>query len=284
MPRRKRLALTLYATLAFATTGVVLGLWAFDVFRGSNLETVDLRYAVRGGHEARDVALVAIDAKSLTEIGRFPFSRTHHARVIRQLTKAGAGAIVYDVQFTEPSADADADNALVEAVDAAPRIVLGTSEVSDDGATNVLGGDDFLAEIGARAASVNLPNDPGGIIRRLAYDESKLESLPVVGAELLRGRPVVTRDDFESDGTAWIDYPGPPKSVKTLSFRDVELGRFHPREVRGKAVVVGATAPSLKDVFPVATSSDDLMAGPRSRRPRSRRSSTACSCAAHPAG
>jgi adenylate cyclase len=262
MPRRKRLALTLYATLALATTGVVLGLWAFDVFRGSDLETVDVRFGVRGGHTAPDVALVAIDTASITEISQFPFSRTHHARVIRQLTKAGAGVIVYDVQFTEPSGDDEADGALLDAVAAARRIVLGTSEVGENGETNVFGGDDVVEEVGARAASVNLPNDPGGIVRRLAYEESKLASMPVVAAELLRGRPVVTRADFESDGTAPIDFPGPPRSVTTLSFRDVELGRFEERDVRGKAVVVGATAPSLKDVFPVATSSDDLMAGP----------------------
>ncbi len=262
MPRRKRLALTLYATLALATTGVVLGLWAVDAFRGSDLKTADVRFAVRGGHAAPDVALVAIDTESLTEIRQFPFSRTHHARVIRRLTQAGAGAIVYDVQFTEPSDDPDADSELIDAIDAAPRIVLGTSEIGDNGTTNVLGGDDIVKDVGARAATVNLPNDPGAIIRRLAYDELGLESLPVVGAQLLRGRQVVTRKDFESDGTAWIDFPGPPRSVTTLSFRDVELGRFDAADVRGKAVVVGATAPSLKDVFPVATSSDDLMAGP----------------------
>jgi adenylate cyclase len=262
MPRRKRLALTLYASLALATTTVVLGMWAFDVFRGSDLETVDVRYSVRGPHVAPDVVLVAIDTKSLTEIGQFPFSRTHHARVIRQLTRAGAAAIAYDVQFTEPSADPEADNALIEAVDAAPRIVLGTSEISKTGATNVLGGDDVLKQVGARAGSVNIPNDPGGVIRRIAFDESHLRSLAVVAADLARGRPVVTRKDFESDGTAWIDFPGPPRSVKTVSFYDVERGRVAPVVLQGKVVVVGATAQSLKDVFPVATSSEDLMAGP----------------------
>jgi adenylate cyclase len=262
MPRRKRLALTLYATLALATTAVVLALWAFDVFAGSNLETVDARYGVRGTHEAPDVVLVALDTKSITDIGRFPFSRIHHARVIRQLIKAQAGAIVYDVQFTEPSGDAAADNALVEAIDAAPRIALGTSEIGKGGTTNILGGDDTLKQIGARAGGVNLPNDPGGVIRRMDYEESGLPSLSVVGAELLRGRPAVSRSDFASDGTAWIDFPGPPRSVKTVSFYDVERGRVDPELLRGKAVVVGATAPSLKDVFPAATSSEDLMSGP----------------------
>ena len=160
MPRRKRLALTLYASLALATTAVVLGLWGFDVFRGSDLETVDARFEVRGEHAAPDVVLVAIDTQSITEDGTFPFNRKRHARVIRELTKARAGAVVYDVQFTEESGDVEADNALVEAVDAAPRIVLGTSEIRAGGRTNIFGGSGVLEEIGARAGSVNWSTTP----------------------------------------------------------------------------------------------------------------------------
>ena len=93
MPRRKRLALTLYATLALVTTGTVFGLWAFDVFRGSDLETVDARFEVRGEHAAPDVVLVAIDTDSITrDSGALPVQPRCTTRdVIRQLTKAGAG-------------------------------------------------------------------------------------------------------------------------------------------------------------------------------------------------
>jgi adenylate cyclase len=260
MSRRRRLALTLYATLALATTAIVLGLWAFDVFRGADLETVDTRFAVRGEQPANDVVVVAIDTKTLTEFGRFPFRRTRHANVIRRLTRAGARVIAYDVQFTEPSGDDEADNALVLAADRAPRIVLATSEVGPNGESNVFGGDDFLAELGVRAASVNLPNDPGGVLRRFAYDESGLLSFPVVAAELARGRPVVTRADFDAENSAWIDFPGPPGTVRSVSFSDV--ARTDPGVFRDKVVVVGATAQSLKDVFATGTSADQLMSGP----------------------
>ncbi|MDX6681248.1 MAG: adenylate cyclase [Solirubrobacteraceae bacterium] len=262
MPRRRRLALTLYASLALATTATMLVLYAVNAFRGSDLETVDARFAVRGTHAAPDVVVVAIDTRTMTRLKRFPFRRTHHASVIRQLTKAGAKVIAYDVQFTEQSPDAEADNALVRAVQAAPRIVLGTSEVSVDGKTNIFGGHDSLARIGARGASVNLPNDPGLVIRRLAYDESGLLGFPLVAAELARGRPLATRADFDSDASAWIDFPGPPGTIRAVSFVDVDRGRVDPRTFRGKIVVVGATAQSLKDVFPVATSSDQTMSGP----------------------
>ena len=261
MRRRRRLVLTLYASVALATTGFVLALWAGDVLRSTELETVDARFSVRGEHAAPDVVVVGIDARTFSAVKRFPFARTLHARVIDRLRRAGAKVVAYDVQFTEPSGDDEADNALVEAAGRAPRIVLSTTEVGEGGASNVFGGDDVLREIGARAGSGNLPNDPGGVIRRFAYDDLGLRAFAVVAAELARGERV-GRGDFAGDGTAWIDYPGPPRTIRTVSFGDVLRGRVPAAVLRDKVVVVGATAPVLKDVFTTSTASDDLMAGP----------------------
>ncbi len=259
--RRRRLVVTLYASVALATTGAVLALWSGDVLRSSDLRTVDARFSIRGEHAAPDVVVVGIDARTNSVVARFPFRRTIHARVIDRLRRAGAKVIVYDIEFTAPSGDDAADNALIRAVDRASRIALSTTEVGDGGATNIFGGDDVLREIGARAGSGNVPNDPGGVLRRFAYDDLGLLGLPVVAAELARGRPVA-RDRFADDGTAWIDFPGPPRTVRTVSFGDVLEGRVPAATLRDKIVVVGATAPVLKDVFPTATASEDLMAGP----------------------
>ena len=261
MRRRRRLVITLYASVALATTGVVLASWAFDVLRSTELQTVDARFAVRGEHAAPDVVVVGIDAKTFQTVRRFPFRRTLHARVIDRIRRAGARAIAYDVQFTEPSGDDGADDALVEAAGRARRIVFSTTEVGDGGSSNVFGGDDVLRAIGARAGSGNLPNDPGGVIRRFAYDDLGLRAFAVVAAELQRGEPIA-RGEFAGDGTAWIDYPGPPRTIRTVSFGDVLAGRVPAATLRDKVVVVGATAPVLKDVFTTSTASDDLMAGP----------------------
>ena len=261
MRRRRRLVVTLYAAVALATAAVVLAFWAGDVMRSTELETVDARFAIRGQHAAPDVVVVGIDAKTFGEVRRFPFRRTLHARVIDRIRRAGARVIAYDVQFTEPSGDDSADNALVEAADRAPRIVLSTTEVGEDGATNVFGGDAVLRELGVRAGSGNLPNDPGGVIRRFAYDDLGLRAFAVVAAELF-GAQRVARSEFAGDGSAWIDYPGPPRTITTVSFGDVRRGRVPAATFRGKVVVVGATAPVLKDVFTTSTASDDLMAGP----------------------
>lgn len=253
--------MTLYAAVALATTAAVLALWAGDVLRSSDLRTVDARFSIRGEHAAPDVVVVGIDAHTNSTVARFPFRRTIHAEVIDRLRRARAKVIVYDVEFTAPSGDVRADNALIRAVDRAPRIVLSTTEVGEDGATNIFGGDDVLRRIGARAGSGNLPNDPGGVLRRFAFDDLGLRGLPVAAAELARGRPVA-RDRFAADGTAWIDFPGPPRTVRTVSFGNVLTGRVPEAILRDKVVVVGATAPVLKDVFPTSTASEDLMAGP----------------------
>ena len=163
--------MTLYASVALATTGAVLGLWLGDVLRSTDLRTVDARFSIRGEHAAPDVVVVGIDARTNQVVARFPFRRTVHARVIDRLRRAGAKVIAYDIEFTAPSGDDAADNALIRAAERAPRIVFSTTEVGEGGATNIFGGDAVLRAIGARGGSGNLPNDPGGVIRRFAYDD-----------------------------------------------------------------------------------------------------------------
>ena len=259
--RRRRLVVTLYASVAIATTGAVLALWSGDVLRSTDLETVDARFSIRGKHAAPDVVVVGIDARTNSTVARFPFRRTLHARVIDRLRRAGAKVIVYDIEFTAQSGDVGADNALIRAVDRAPRIVLSTTEIGDGGTTNIFGGDEVLRDIGARAGSGNVPNDPGGVVRRFFREDLGLPGLAVVAAQLARGRPPA-RDRFADDDTAWIDFPGPPRTVRTVSFGDVWKGRVPAVTFRDKVVVVGATAPVLKDVFPTSTAGEDLMAGP----------------------
>ncbi|WP_417548124.1 CHASE2 domain-containing protein [Marinobacter segnicrescens] len=54
---------------------------------------------------SEDVVIVAIDENSLSEIGPWPWPRAVHARLIRNLTAAGANRIVMDILFPEPTTD-----------------------------------------------------------------------------------------------------------------------------------------------------------------------------------
>ncbi|HEX2087612.1 MAG TPA: adenylate/guanylate cyclase domain-containing protein [Solirubrobacteraceae bacterium] len=251
MHRRLGVAAAALAALAVALVAPATGV--VDRLEG---QAQDARFALRGAQPAPDVAVVAIDAEDITELGRWPIDRRWHARAIDALRHAGVRTIAYDVQFTEPSGDDREDVALFEAVARAPGTVLSTTEVDERGRTNVLGGEDVLREAGARAGNTSTPVDVGGVVRRTHYEIAKLRTFAVAVAEEATGRAV---ERFDS---ALIDYYGPPGTVPTHRFVDLVKGRLDPAKLRGRVVVVGASAPSLQDLHPVPTLHDGLMPGP----------------------
>ena len=204
--------------------------------------------------------MVAIDDVTFSELGlQWPFSRSVHAKAIDRLRAAGASKIVYDVQFTEPTR-ASEDLAFYRAIGRAPGVVLATSEIDDQGRTNVLGGDANLARVHASAAASNIATDTGGVVRRFAYDVAGLKTIGVTAAEQARDNPM-PRSLFDN-GEAWIDYRGPPGTIPTVSFSHLIERRVDPGLLRGKIVVVGASAPTLQDVHPTPTSGQGSMSGP----------------------
>jgi adenylate cyclase len=239
--------------LAFAAVGVIaaaiaIAAYATDAFQRLELNTVDTRFSVRGERTPSSrVAVVAIDDATFSDLGvQWPFPRSLHAKVVDRLAADGAAAIAYDVQFTEPTAPKE-DNALIEAVDRAENVVLATTEVKGDGHSKVFGGDRVLRAIGARAGNSLVRPDTDGTLRRFPYEIQGLTGFAVAAAETASGKRVGS-DGFQSD-EAWIDFAGPPATIPTYTFAEVLRGNVEARQIEGKVVVVGASAPSLQDVW-----------------------------------
>jgi CHASE2 domain-containing sensor protein len=244
------------AVLAFGVGAIVETTGALD---GLERDTLNERFEQRGAHRPSDVVVVAIDAKSFDVLReQWPFPRSLHGRAIRALHAAGARQIVYDVQFTEPSTPRE-DLALYRAIDAAGGAVLATSESDEHGHTNVLGGDANLRRIGAEAAASDLHSDSDGAIVGFPRSVSGLDTIAVATTRR-DGRPAVPAAAFDAEG-ALIDYRGPPGTVRTVSFSDVIRGSFAPGTFRDRVVVVGASAPTLRDVHSTPVGGDEPMAG-----------------------
>lgn len=258
--RRRRLRLLLVLCASAATLLVALGLYATGALRSQELGTVDARFSVRGKEKPpADLAVVAIDANAFRVVRRtWPFPRRYHAQVIDRLREAGARSIAYDIQFTEQTNDFD-DNALIDAVARAPRVVLATTEITKAGDVNIFGGGNVLRDIGARAGVSLLPNDPAGYLRRVAYGVDGVPSFAVATAERSGGRDIAP--SALGGDTAWIDFAGPPGTIPTYSFGDVLEGRFPKLAFEGKTVVIGPSAPTLQDNHPTPFASEDLMPG-----------------------
>ncbi len=250
--------LTLAATGAVSLLAGMLA-WQGGVLGRLEHESLDARFSVRGSSTPSGIAVVGIDAKTFSDLRtQWPFRRALHARLIDRLREDGAKLVVYDVQFTEPTDEAD-DLALYEAAGRARHVVLATTEVDSHGHSDVLGGEQNLARIGAVAAASNLPSEGDGAIRRYPYRLLGLPSMATAAARLA-GHPVA-RSAF-SGGSAWIDFRGPPETVPTYSFSDVLAGRVPASRLRGRVVVVGAAAPTLQDLHPTSTAGSNPMAGP----------------------
>ena len=256
---RRRLRIALFLAVGLGATGLWLVAYGTSVFDDLDLDTVDARFTVRGEQSPpSDLAVVKIDDVTFDELNlQWPFPRSNHGRVISRLKADGAKVIAYDVQFSEPSPDAEQDNALMDAARAAGNVVFATTEVGENGEPNFLGGAEGIEYARTSVGNGNFDDDPGGIIRRVPFELDQLKSFAVVAVERATGEPV---EPFSVE-TRLVDYHGPVGTIPSVSFSRVLDGKFEPGTFKDKIVVVGPWAPSLQDVHPVSFG-DDLMPGP----------------------
>lgn len=75
--------------------------------RFMELKALDLRMVSRGNlASGGETVIVAVDEKSLSELGRWPWPRTVMARLLDQLRAYGAKVVGFDVIFSEPDDNA----------------------------------------------------------------------------------------------------------------------------------------------------------------------------------
>jgi CHASE2 domain-containing sensor protein len=81
-----------------AIAGLIFGITGF----GAPLEDA-LRVARNALHSqpaSGEIVLVAVDDRSLLELGNWPWPRRQHARMVDRLTEAGARRIFYHADFS----------------------------------------------------------------------------------------------------------------------------------------------------------------------------------------
>ena len=196
------------------------------------------------------IVLVAIDSPSIQKIGVWPWPRQKHAELIDKLESAGVSDIVFDVDFSSPSTPAS-DQSFVEALQrAGGSVVLPAFKqwAADREKGKTLHINRPLPQFDkhAWAAIVNVAVEPDGLVRRYSFGEV-LDGmfLPSAGA-LLAGK-LETREE-----PLRIDYSIRTESLPIVSYVDVLRGDSATvQKLKGKKVIVGATAIELGDRFSV---------------------------------
>ncbi|KQN93086.1 hypothetical protein ASE95_10940 [Sphingomonas sp. Leaf231] len=205
-----------------------------------------LRFAVQSHAASGRVAIVEMDARSVAEIRRWPWPRHHYATVVDRLRAAGAATIVFDVDFSSASDPAD-DRAFAAALKRAGGLVTLPTFGQQAGAGDRRNLDALpLAAFRAHAslASVSFSPDVDGLVR----------ALPMATITAGTPRPSLSAYIAARAGVADADYPVDfaidPATIPRLSFVAVERGAFDPALVKGRNILIGATAIEMGDRYP----------------------------------
>jgi len=228
---------------------VVAALYVAGGFESIELTTMDLRFRllgeVRTDPPEADIVLVEIDAASLRNAGNWPWPRSYHAVLIERLSAAGARTIAFDIVLNseqKPEQDERFATAVEQARGAIVLATLRELRHDPDGTTHLVHTEPlarFRNE--ATMASINVHPEADGLIRRMATAYPwPTGTVPTLAA--------VLADQLEPDvADYWIDYSLDPTSIPRLPYFDVLQGHFDSEKVRGKVVIVGATALELND-------------------------------------
>ncbi|OZG72580.1 histidine kinase [Hahella sp. CCB-MM4] len=207
-------------------------------------------------------AIVAIDEKSLRELGRWPWDRSIHADLITKLRGAGARAVVFDMLLTEPGPPI-ADQLFKVSMEEAGNVLLPLhiDFIGSSGRlTEILPAQPFV-ESAAALGHAQIELDADGIARGLylyqGLGDTFWPSLALATYETVTETKYDITHNIEhaSSGGQFnvreayrlIPFVGPPGSFATLSYSDVLNSELPPDYFAGRVVFVGATAAGLGD-------------------------------------
>lgn len=214
---------------------------------------------------ASDITIVAIDQRSLAELGAWPWPRSLHARLIDALHEAGAEVVLYDVLFVEPG-DPQADAALAEAIARHGKVVLPFGFIAALNQAEGVAPEyplPALIEAAAGLGHVEVRPDSDGALRRFALElSSEGEAFPHFVTAALALRDGGQLQDTPAQAEPWPVVPfNPANSYPTLPAAAVVKGEVPTELLRGRTILVGAGAQGMGDMHPVPTPAVALMSG-----------------------
>lgn len=210
----------------------------------------NLLFPSRPIEPVEDAAIVYLDEESHKELNQKfnqAWDRQLHARLVEQLTAAGAKAVVFDIVFSDPGPDNAADDRFAAAIKANGRVVLAADVVATAygvggvAAKSVTPPWEKFSEVAGAIGSAEMMADADMIIRQHlpASTDDLLPSLSWATAEMLK--LPTTSTEFSRLRSRWVDYYGPPSTIPNVSYHRAltEINESTNR-FRDKVVFVGA--------------------------------------------
>lgn len=206
----------------------------------------DYRSSLLNRQPSGQIAIVEIDAKSIAAIKNWPWARSYHARLIRKLHAAGASIIAFDVDFSSNS-DLAGDKALAEALHDVEPVILPVFEQrasTDDNKEMIRNRP--AAVLGASwVGEVNIIPGSDGVVR-------EFPAATMIGGQVQPSMAALLSDNSALQDRTFIpDWSIDARRIPRMSFIDVLDGKVPVESIRGKRVIVGATAIELGDHYTI---------------------------------
>ncbi len=261
MDRLKQRAITINTILSMVCLLVPLLLLNNTYIARWNWIIYDSMHALLVDENSEQIVIVAIDDKSLQQLGRWPWSREVHTRFLQQLQTVGVKAVGFDILFPEHEADG-VDQAFADEIKKMGNIVLAMSpEMNTQGgisseslpipvlaaAADRIGHVDFELEIDGICRSIYLYAGLGNAhwpafsyaLYQSAFRKSfernpELTLAPQSASGWVRAKPL------------YIPFLASPGTIVQVSFDNVLHGRAD-AIIKNKILLVGATATGLGD-------------------------------------
>lgn len=205
----------------------------------------DIRFTIKPKSPTENFVFVAIDAKSIRDVGQWPWPRKVHASLIERLFAAGVSEVALDIDFSSPS-DEGNDAALETAMARAEGPV--TLPIFEQTLTNRRGDTaTIVTEPLPRFAQysfpaiVNVQPESDGMVRTFA------------SAGMVGGLPTptfaaaITNQRAEVGVRYYFDSAIDVMNILTVSASDVLNGRIDREQLSARRAIVGSSAVELGD-------------------------------------
>lgn len=215
-------------------TAVTL-LLAFDVPYAIELPLRDFVVRALPDKPATATAVIAIDERSLRQLGPWPWPRATLATLVDNAADAGAKAVILDILLADPR---PGDEILAQSMTRIPTAAVSV----------LVEGEEWIVpapalQKSATVAHGNFELDHDGILRRFATTKQSGER--AYTALSLEARSILRADAVPVGQTVAPMFRTPPRAVPRVSAADVLRGATSP--LRRKLVFVGPTALGLGD-------------------------------------
>ncbi len=205
--------------------------------------SLELLFQMRGPvPPPQDIVLVVVDEDSIATYGQWPFPRSLHARLLRQL--AGAKAVGFDFLFSEASRNPQDDADFSAALQAGPPTVLAAlrqrrSQSPQPGAMQ----QPAASLHGYRALGhIAIAVQPGGLLRKVNLTPSVGAPAMAVSLAAVAGveTPHYAKPQF-------VNFYGDGGNFQSLSYKEVLEGAVPPDLFKDRYVLIGTRARGLGD-------------------------------------